>query len=266
MARRKSLVESLAETRALQGRRNVAKRRISAAKREALAPRPPTMAIEMFQRAMRTYASRVERAVERRVLSQLPVLGSGDPLDLEALERGLEALSTDLRSLADGLRPRALSAGKRVSEHGRKEVARMMNVSVPKDASSVFSAHNYAEDAVLRMKAAGEAQVARIRKAIAEYVEGDSMREDIRSALWVSRNRSNYVARDASYRYHRATVAEWASRAGSSHAIYVTARDERVRATHAAHDGKVFEWSSPPSTLSEPGCRCRMLPVEATYA
>jgi SPP1 gp7 family putative phage head morphogenesis protein len=224
------------------------------------------MAVEQFQRAMRTYAARVERAVERRVLSRLPVLGSGDPLDLAALEGGLAELSADLQTLASGLRPRAVSAGAKVSEHGRKEVSRMLQVEVPKDAHSAFAVHNYAENAVLRMKHAGSAQVAQIRHAIANYTEGDSMREDIRHALWVSRNRAAFVARDESYRFHRLTVAEWSTRAGSSHGIYVTARDERVRATHRAHDGKVFPWGEPPSTLMEPNCRCRLLPVEATYA
>ena len=267
MAKKKrSLVEALAETKALQSRRSVDKRRISAAKRAALAPRPPTMAIEQFQSSMRVYASRVEKAVERRVLSRLPVLGSGDPLDLAALEQGLAELAVDLHRLAEKLHPRALAAGARVSEHGRREVSRMMQVVVPKDASAAFAVHNYAENAVIRMKYAGEAQVSQIRSAIASYTEGDSMREDIRQALWVSRNRAAFVARDESYRFHRLTVAEWSTRAGSSHGIYVTARDERVRATHRAHDGKVFPWNSPPSTLMEPGCRCRLLPVEATYA
>jgi SPP1 gp7 family putative phage head morphogenesis protein len=264
--KKKSLVKALAETKALQSRRNVAKRRISAAKRAALAPRPPTMAIEQFQASMRVYAARVERAVERRVLSRLPVLGSGDPLDLAALEQGLSELAADLHVLADRLHPRAVAAGTRVSEHGRREVSRMLSVEVPKDASAAFSVHNYAENAVLRMKSAGAAQVAQIRAAIANYTEGDSMREDIRHALWVSRNRSAFVARDESFKFHRATIAAWSSRAGSSHGIYVTCRDDRVRATHRANDGKVFPWGSPPSTLMDPGCRCRMLPVEATYA
>lgn len=262
--RKKTLVEALAETQALHARRDVSKRRLAAAKRAALAPRPPANAIERFQSVMRTYANKVERQVERRVLARLPVLGSGDELNVPALEAGLAELQNDLNALANQLREPALRSAKRVSEHGRKEVSRMLQVVVPPNPHSALVDAEHAQNTVLRMLAAGDAQIAQIRKSIAGYVEGASMRETIKQGLWVSRNRSAFIARDESYKLHRKTVADWAQRTGSTHGIYVTARDERVRETHKANDGKVFRWDEPPTTLSEPNCRCRMLPVEAT--
>ncbi len=211
---------------------------------------------------MGTYSTRVARAVERRVLSRLPIVGSGDPLDRAALESGLAELQLDLAALADGLRGPATTAGRRVLEHGRKEAQRMLNTALPPDAATRIFVHDYAENAVLRMKYAGQAQVDQIRKAIEDYVEGDSMRADIEHSLWVSRNRSAFVARDNSYKFHRLAVAEWCARGGSEYGFYVTRRDERVRPGHHANDGKKFRWDSPPATLQEPNCRCRMVPVE----
>lgn len=43
-----------------------------------------------------------------------------------------------------------------------------------------------------------------------------------------------------------------------------TQRDERVRATHAANEGKIFAWARPPAAGhpgTEPGCRCHAEPV-----
>lgn len=45
--------------------------------------------------------------------------------------------------------------------------------------------------------------------------------------------------------------------------VWLTAGDERVRASHAANDGKVFFWSDPPPTGNpgeEYGCRCVAVP------
>jgi SPP1 gp7 family putative phage head morphogenesis protein len=57
---------------------------------------------------------------------------------------------------------------------------------------------------------------------------------------------------------------ERARAAGHDAFEWSTAGDTRVRATHAALDGQVFEWAHPPPVGlpgDEPGCRCRALPV-----
>ena len=44
-----------------------------------------------------------------------------------------------------------------------------------------------------------------------------------------------------------------------------TSKDERVRATHAANEGKVFRWDTPPAETGHPGndvqCRCDARPI-----
>jgi SPP1 gp7 family putative phage head morphogenesis protein len=47
--------------------------------------------------------------------------------------------------------------------------------------------------------------------------------------------------------------------------VWSTSRDERVRPSHSAKDGKRFKWNDPPSDTGHPGneiqCRCVAIPV-----
>lgn len=45
--------------------------------------------------------------------------------------------------------------------------------------------------------------------------------------------------------------------------VWRTRRDERVRASHRANDGRIFDWDDPPATGhpgEDYGCRCRAVP------
>lgn len=259
---RKSLVQKLLETQALGKRYAEGKARVDRAKREALAPREPQTAIDQYASAMRTYAARVEALVERHVLSTLPVVGSGDELDLEALEGGLQELERRLDALPERSMRTALATGKRISAHGRAEVARMLDVEVPNDLRAQAVTEGFAQQQMERLRKIGRDQVAKIRQYIAEYQEGDSLRGRITHALWVSRNRSQLVARHESLQLHKKNIAFWSTSAGSEWGVYCTRKDELVRPTHAAHEGKVYRWPGP-ATLEEVNCRCRMVPLEA---
>lgn len=265
MARRRPLVEVLEETKAIHSVRNVAKARVSRAKREALAPTPPSAAVALYGGVMDTYAKRVAALVERHVVGALPVVGSGDPLDRAALELGLRTLEEKLAALATRIRPSARAAATRTSQHARREIGRLMKLDVPNDASAKFAISAFEDIQVERLRKVGRDQVAKIREAIAKYEEGDSMRADITHTLWVSRNRGQLIARHDCHQLHQQTIREWALHAGSTHFVYCTRRDEQVRKTHAAHDGKVYRYSETPKEMGEVNCRCRQLPVEATY-
>jgi len=269
MPRRPTFVERVAQTVQLAPVRSRAQKRLSRAAREALAPKPPAAALAQYQATMATYTKRVEALVEKHVLSKLPVVGSGDVLDPVAIERGLSDLEESLDRLADLSRRSSQAAANRAAQHARAETQRILNMSIPKrDPRVTLVAHDFAELGVARMKRAGKAQILQIRKNIAAYKEGESMRAEILRALWVSRQRAQVVARNVVFGVQTRLIASYAQAVGSDSYIWCTQRDERVRHGHAVLDGKTFRWDTPPFEGSgnhhpagAANCRCRPLPV-----
>ncbi len=65
--------------------------------------------------------------------------------------------------------------------------------------------------------------------------------------------------------HHKADSDETAT----SHYVWVTAGDDKVRPSHAANDGMIFAWSDPPSTGhpgEEANCRCSAEPYDGNDA
>ena len=220
---------------------------------------------------MRTYAKRVEALTERLVLSKLPLVGSGDPLDQQALSQGLRTLELELDRLADRSRRSARAAAQRASDHGRRESQRILNVKLPvKSPLAQATVEAFADQGVASLRRAGKQQVSRMRQAIAQHAEGSSMRADILQTLWVSRNRGKTIARDQVHGVFSETIRAWSSAVGSEKFTWHTRRDERVRAGHQALDGRTFFWNAPPNTGRGEGnnlpgqpvnCRCVAIPV-----
>lgn len=262
--KRATFAEALERTHALRTLRGTTPARLEHARMAALAPQAPEAAMRAYGSVMATHAERTRKLVERHVLSQLPVLGSGDPLDVAALERGLQELQGALYRLSDRVRRSARAAGERASLHARREVGRIMQVQVPlKDAKAAFAVAEFEQRQVEALKRVARAQVEHIRKAIHTYKEGESMRERILHQIWVTRNRGVLLAHDELHQIHQETVREWSLAVGSEGFIYVDREDNRVRAHHHVHHGKWYRWAEAPGTLQEYGCRCQQLPFEA---
>lgn len=252
----------MAETQTMRRRQGALKKRIDRARREAIGQREPRAAYMAYQSVMDTYARRVAALVERHVLERLPVLGSGDPLDVAALEAGLAELQPRLDVLADRMYRSAYAAGRRASQHAHREVSRMLNMEVPASGAEMdVILQNFARENVAAVKRMGARQVAQIRKAIAEYEDGESMRDRINHALWVSRNHGQVIARSNVYHLAEREIERWALAVGSEGGIVHTRRDENVRESHQPLEGKFFPRRPP--QLDDPNCRCRWIPVEA---
>ena len=265
-AKKLTFTEAIARTAAMRGPRAKAQARIDVAKAHQLAPAAPDAAITAYNAALGKYAARVERLVERKVLSRLPEVGSGDPLDLVALQLGLADLELDLVALAPKLARFARAAGARTAAHAEREVARLMRVRIndPRRTKALVDDFTTRNVALLRKVAFD--QVARIKHAIATYQEGESMRARILHSLWVTRNRGKLIARDQPHKFANEVQRAWCAALGSTEYVYVTRRDEHVRRSHRPHDGKRFRWDQPPASGhpgTEPNCRCAAVPVEA---
>ncbi len=228
--------------------------------KEHLAPAFPSGAGNAYAAAMSDYSEAVARAVERRVLK-----GTPGPLAFFELQQ-------DIDRLAARFSPAGRRAARAVASSGRAEVERMLDVSFRRTPGRVegerafVAAFGQRQEQLLNR--IGVVQVAKLQELVAAGASTD----ELRHAVWVSRNRAQMVAHNEAHALSTDVVAYWAQEAGSSRFYWVTSRDERVRHGHAVLDGKLFRWDSPPDTGRREGhnlpghpphCRCRALPEEA---
>ncbi len=76
--------------------------------------------------------------------------------------------------------------------------------------------------------------------------------------------RARLIARDQVAKLNAAVTETRQTRMGVTNYFWRTSRDERVRPTHKANEGKRFAWDDPPSKTGHPGsdiqCRCTAEP------
>ena len=81
------------------------------------------------------------------------------------------------------------------------------------------------------------------------------------------RSRARLIARDQVNKLNGQLTELRQNELGIERYTWRTMGDERVRESHAAKDGKVFEWSDPPADTGNPGediqCRCYAEPILA---
>lgn len=112
---------------------------------------------------------------------------------------------------------------------------------------------NVAEDTLVRVERATWDAYENAR-SMADY------RRDLRDQFGFSRNRAKLIARDQMGKMTASLDQARHAEAKIKSYIWNTSRDNRVRAAHAAREGREFRWSAPPSD-GHPGepinCRCR---------
>lgn len=78
-------------------------------------------------------------------------------------------------------------------------------------------------------------------------------------------SRAMLIARDQSSKLNAALTRARHEEMGIKKYMWSTSGDERVRASHAEKDGKIFEYTNPPADTGHPGhdvnCRCVQIPV-----
>lgn len=88
--------------------------------------------------------------------------------------------------------------------------------------------------------------------------------KQIKHQMGVSKNRANLIARDQTGKLLGAMNETRQKEAGVNQYIWRTSNDDRVRDEHAAREGEVFSWDSPPED-GHPGqpinCRCTAEPI-----
>lgn len=264
MPPRRSLVEALEATRAIQARRSIAEASLDRARREALAQAPPSIAFMTYQNATARLTERAEMLLERHVLSALPEVGSGDQLNIGALDRGLVAFELDMLAASRAMEKNGQAAFRRTTDHARVEAQRILRVKIPQDKESEALAREFFGNRQVNLfQKATRDQVSQLRAALADYQEGESLRALLTHELWVMRNRDRLIARNEVFKLSEAEIERWSKLTGSLGFFYHTANDEKVRESHWAHEGKFYYWDEAPSQMSEVNCRCRKVPAEA---
>ena len=92
----------------------------------------------------------------------------------------------------------------------------------------------------------------------------DELRKEVQARYGVSQSRADLIARDQISKFNGQVTEYRQTSVGITRYMWSTSGDERVRDSHRALDGKIFEWKKPPPE-GHPGepvsCRCVAIPV-----
>lgn len=110
--------------------------------------------------------------------------------------------------------------------------------------------------------------IARVETKLRTGIEaGESLKTltaTVQNELRVAKNRAKLIARDQTNKFLGNLNELRQTSLGVEEYTWSTSKDERVRPTHQAKEGKTFKWSDPPDDTGHPGhdinCRCTALP------
>lgn len=105
-----------------------------------------------------------------------------------------------------------------------------------------------------------------IHRRIMKYITGESDTLDLNSLTRVAYEAGDHMARmfarDQMQRFNKAVTITTYESAGATKVKWVTSHDARVRNTHRALDGKIFDIHDLPDEVDDYNCRCGLIPVE----
>lgn len=103
-------------------------------------------------------------------------------------------------------------------------------------------------------------------KRIHRYVTGEDTKLSLDDLTKYAYDRgeqmSRLFARDQMQRFNKALTLSTFTNAGVTKVKWVTSHDARVRDTHKALDGQVFDIKNLPPEVDDYNCRCGLVPVE----
>lgn len=213
-------------------------------------------------------ALKIAAGIERRG-AFLSLLQSPNTIEAEIVAIGdLITSSLDIEQ-AERVVARHLERVRR--RHGLewRQVAKTfrLNPLAGEDATRVALARAFSDNLALIRSVPLQASEQIRERAFDAWAEGRpelEIAELVKERLGVSTSRARLIARDQVQKLNGELTRERHLSAGVTSYRWLTARDERVRATHAARHGQVFDWSEPPDD-GHPGhaigCRCVAVPV-----
>lgn len=232
-----------------------------------------------YARAMRLLFAEVRTATEASLLPYL------ERRDLQALDSAVEdRLSEELRAILAILRRNLLSI---VPDRARSMSRAVLNAISKRhrdrfyasakeamgiDLSEVVSENRIGpllrlttEQNVALITSIPEQYLAKVEAAVYRHVihgqrGSKPLAKQIQEIGDVSAKRAKFIARDQTAKLVSALNRERSLAIGIESYVWRTSKDERVRPTHRANEGKTFRWDDPPAKTGHPGtepnCRC----------
>lgn len=195
------------------------------------------------------------------------------PKQLAAMRKALTALRT--KSLT-GAPSRLIKALKRIAEGVFNHVEERTNAGlrsvvaidiVSESASPAMIEAWATKNAALIRKLQPEAisdMQRMVFRGVADGTTTSDLAKQMQERFGVDERKAKFWARDQVSKLNADLTQAKQTKLGVKQYQWVSSGDERVRPTHAANNGKVFDWDKPPAT-GHPGedyqCRCRSAPV-----
>lgn len=99
-----------------------------------------------------------------------------------------------------------------------------------------------------------------ISRALSQGTTQRDLARVVSEQLDVGLGRANVIARDQVAKLNSNLTSMRQQDIGVTEYVWQTSRDERVRPSHRAHQGRTYRWDSPPAGTGHPGhdvqCRC----------
>ncbi len=124
----------------------------------------------------------------------------------------------------------------------------------------------YLDNSIQRIRGEEDYIKRAILQRIVAYVEGQDdtleLHDLMKLAYTKGDNMARMFARDQMQRFNKAVTLSTFASAGVTKIKWVTSHDQRVRDTHKALDGKIFDIKNLPPEVDDYNCRCGLVPVE----
>jgi SPP1 gp7 family putative phage head morphogenesis protein len=242
--------------------RKLGRKRPDRAAARALAPKEPRKERARYAKRLLAFWA----MWEGKVRAELGLRHDSQRQDARLFEATFGTLFDDAR-----LDRFIASVGESIADKSEAYMRNIVRIRVPTPGKNTMI-DQFTDRNVRLIKGLGDEQIAQLtellRRSTAAGARAEELAPEVGKILNAGESRIQLIARDQTLKFYAATNQATQKAAGIDSYVWVTSRDERVRAEHAALDGQTFRYDDPPDTgngFNNPGediqCRCVATPI-----